>query len=228
MLVEHENESFRNNGFNYKIKKIENIIFKHVVVEKKDKVILRNLNFKVNLNDKVALIGRTGAGKTTVLNLMLFFDRISSGEILINDIDLYDINIKNLRSKISYFTQDSFLFNRTIKKNILLYLDYNNPIICQKYLEVLKICELDNLDDSKVVGNRGVFVSGGEKQRIALARCLMKDFDVLVLDEFGNSINENMGIEIYKNLIDFYKDKIIIAVSHRANIANLFQKKIQL
>jgi ATP-binding cassette subfamily B protein/subfamily B ATP-binding cassette protein MsbA len=69
---------------------------------------LKNLNFKVNLNDKVALIGRAGAGKTTVLNLMLFFDSISSGEILINDINLYDINIKNLMSKISCFTQDSF------------------------------------------------------------------------------------------------------------------------
>jgi ABC-type bacteriocin/lantibiotic exporter with double-glycine peptidase domain len=78
----------------------------------------------------------------------------------------------------------------------------------------------------KIVGNKGVFVSGGEKQGIALARSLMKNPEALLLDEFGNSIHENMEIEIYKNLISFYKDKTIIAASHRVNIANLFDKNL--
>jgi ABC-type bacteriocin/lantibiotic exporter with double-glycine peptidase domain len=217
-----------NNDVNNDIEKINSIVFQNVSVEKNSRIILKNLNLKINSNDKTVLIGNTGVGKTTILNLIVLFDNVSTGNILINDKDLYDINIRKFRSKISYFTQDSFLFNMTIKENILLNLDHNNLIVNKKYLEILKICKLDNLDDRKVVGNKGMFVSGGEKQRIALARCLMKNPEVLLLDEFGNSIHENMEIEIYKNLICFYKDKIIIAVSHRVNIANLFDKKIQL
>ncbi|MDR2616835.1 MAG: ABC transporter ATP-binding protein/permease [Endomicrobium sp.] len=228
LLRQGEDKSFKDNYPDYKIEKVKSIILKDVSVEKNNKIILRNLNFEVNLNDKVIITGHTGAGKTTILNLIVLFDRLSCGNILINGIDLYEINIKNLRSKISYFTQDSFLFNTTIKENILLDLDYNSSPVAQKYSEILKICSLETLNDNKVVGNKGIFVSGGEKQRISLARCLMKDFDVLLLDEFGNSIHEGMEIEIYKRLISFYKDKIIVAVSHRANIANLFEKKIQL
>ncbi|GHT05447.1 ABC transporter [Endomicrobiia bacterium] len=216
-----------NNDVNNDVKKINSIVFQNVSVEKNSRVILKNLNLKINSKDKTVLIGNTGVGKTTILNLIVLFDNISAGNILINGEDLYGIDIKNFRSKISYFTQDSFLFNTTIKENILLNLDHNNLIVNQKYLEILKICKLDNLDDKRVVGNKGVFVSGGEKQRITLARCLMKNPEVLLLDEFGNSIHENMEIEIYKNLINFYKDKIIIAVSHRVSIANLFDKKIQ-
>jgi ABC-type bacteriocin/lantibiotic exporter with double-glycine peptidase domain len=160
--------------------------------------------------------------------LIVFFDKISDGKILINNIDLYNLDIKNVRSKISYFTQDSFLFNTTIRENILLNLDYNNTTVNQKYSEIVKMCKLENLDDTKIVGNKGIFVSGGEKQRIALARCLMKDFEVLLLDEFGNSIHESMEMEIYKNLVKFYTHKIIIAVSHRTSVANLFDKKVQL
>ncbi|MCA6070616.1 MAG: ABC transporter ATP-binding protein [Endomicrobium sp.] len=189
--------------------------------------VLKNFDLEIISNDKVALVGNTGAGKTTILNLMVLFDNISAGKILINNKNLYSIDIKNFRAKISYFTQDSFLFNTTIRENILLNLDCNS-LINQRYLEILKICKLENLNDKKVVGNKGISVSGGEKQRIALARCLMKNFEVLLLDEFGNSIHENMEMEIYRNLLNFYKDKIIIVVSHRANISNLFDKKIQL
>jgi ABC-type bacteriocin/lantibiotic exporter with double-glycine peptidase domain len=228
LLKKCEDKESTDNDANYKIEKVKNIVFKNVFVERNNKIILRNLNFEINLNDKVIITGHTGAGKTTILNLIVLFDSISSGNILINGINLYEINIKNLRSKISYFTQDSFLFNKTIRENILLDLDYNSSLITQKYLEVLKICFLDGLNEGKIVGNKGIFVSGGEKQRIALARCLMKDFDILLLDEFGNSIHEGMEIEIYKRLINFCKDKIIIAVSHRSNVANLFDKKIQL
>ncbi|MDR3071787.1 MAG: ABC transporter ATP-binding protein/permease [Endomicrobium sp.] len=228
LVKEDENKNYKyNNG---EIKEINSIIFQNVSLEKNNRIIFKNLNLDINLNDKLALIGKTGIGKTTILNLIVLFDRgISSGKILINGKNLYDIDIKGLRSKIAYFTQDSFLFNATVKENILLDLERtDNSMAEQKYLEVLKICRLENLDDKKVVGNKGIFVSGGEKQRIALARCLMKDFEILLLDEFGNSVHENMAIEICNDLLNFYKNKIIVAVSHRTSITNLFDKKIQL
>ncbi|MDR3275280.1 MAG: ABC transporter ATP-binding protein/permease [Endomicrobium sp.] len=229
LLRESENKNFKDSDIDSSIEKVNSIIFQNVSVEKNNKIILKNLNLEINSNDKIALIGNTGAGKTTILNLIVLFDRsVSAGKILINDKDLYNLNVKNLRSKISYFTQDSFLFNTTVKENILLNLDHNSSIVNQKYLEILKICKLEDLDDEKIVGNKGMFVSGGEKQRIALARCLMKEFEILLLDEFGSSVHENMGTEIYKSLINFYKNKIIVAVSHRAKIADLFEKKIQL
>ncbi|GHT70555.1 hypothetical protein AGMMS49950_05740 [Endomicrobiia bacterium] len=223
LLRESEKKDFKDNS----VKKINSIAFLNVSVEKDGRSILRNFDLEIISNDKIVLIGNTGVGKTTILNLIVLFDNISSGKILINNKDLYSIDIKNFRYKISYFTQDSFLFNTTIRENVLLNLDCNN-LVNQKYLEIKKICKLENLNDKKVVGNKGIFVSGGERQRIALARCLMKNFEVLLLDEFGNSVHENMEMEIYKNLLNFYKDKIIVAVSHRTNISNLFDKKIQL
>jgi ABC-type bacteriocin/lantibiotic exporter with double-glycine peptidase domain len=227
LLRECENKDFKEDNISSDIKKINSIVFQNVSVEKNGRNVLKNFDLEIISNDKVALVGNTGAGKTTILNLMVLFDNIFAGKILINNKDLYSIDIKNFRAKISYFTQDSFLFNTTIRENILLNLDCNS-LINQRYLEILKICKLENLNDKKVVGNKGISVSGGEKQRIALARCLMKNFEVLLLDEFGNSIHENMEMEIYRNLLNFYKDKIIIVVSHRANISNLFDKKIQL
>jgi subfamily B ATP-binding cassette protein MsbA len=228
LVRESENKNFINDVTFSELKKIKSIIFQNVSVKKNNKIIFENLNLEVDLNRNVALTGHTGAGKTTVLNLIVLFDKISAGKILINNIDLYNLDIKNVRSKISYFTQDSFLFNTTIRENILLNLDYNNAAVNQKYSEIVKICKLENFDDMKTVGNKGIFISGGEKQKIALARCLMKDFEVLLLDEFGRSVHESMEIEIYKNLIKFYTHKIIIAVSHRTSIVNLFDKKIQL
>jgi ATP-binding cassette subfamily B protein/ATP-binding cassette subfamily C protein len=103
---------------------------------------------KINSNNKIVLIGNTGIGKATILNLIILFDTMhpsaSAGSILINDKDLYDINVKNFRSKVSRFTQYSFLFSATIEENVL---------------EIFKICDPDNLDDKKVIENKSIFVS---------------------------------------------------------------------
>ncbi|MDM0258196.1 ATP-binding cassette domain-containing protein, partial [Clostridioides difficile] len=142
---------------------------------------------------------------------------INEGDILIDGVNIKDINLKSLRNNIDIVTQDQFVFDDTIKNNIVL----NNKISDKELDEILEVTCLDdfikNLDKGldEVVGEKGVKISGGQKQRISIARALVSNKKVLILDEATSALDNISQKEILNNLKEYIQDKIVIIIAHR-------------
>ena len=177
--------------------------------------LLQNINLNIQQGDKVAIVGATGQGKSTLLLLMTRLYDVSKGQILLNGINIDSIPIKQLRSMISYAGQESMLFNDTIFNNITL---WNEHIAPERVKEVVKMVGLDKfidvLDELKI-GDAGMCLSGGQRQCIALARAILKDSNILILDEALSSIDKHLKHEIANSLAPQLKDKTVIVVSHQ-------------
>lgn len=221
-------ENEKNNG--QICNSIENIELKDICIKFNNKIIFNNFNLKINSNDKVLIIGPSGSGKTTLLDLIVGFVKASSGNLLINQKSFYDYNIESLRNNISYFSQNTYLFEGTVLDNIILGNNHfsGNKKMLNKYKFIKNITKIENISDNTIIKNNGINFSGGERQRIGLARCLFKNFDLLLLDEFGNAIHEEMQIEIIKNILKYFSDKIIICISHNTALTKLFPKIIEI
>jgi len=191
------------------------IIFQNVSVEFDGQKIMEDINLTIHPGETIAFIGPTGSGKSTVANLILQFIEPSSGHILIGKDDLKDIDTKWLREKVGYVIQQPFLFSDTIINNIC----YGNENLTKEEVEKIKNASklnyVDNLEDKyeTIIGERGVGLSGGEKQRLSLARALAVKPELLILDDITSALDietEQMITQSIKNL-DNNCTKIIIA-----------------
>ena len=191
------------------------IEFKDVNITYNNKTILTNLNIKIKPNQTVAFIGPTGCGKSSIINLLLRFIDKSKGNILIDGIDIEKIDTKWLREKIGYVTQQPFLFSDTITNNI----KYGNINLSDEdMLYVAKKAHLTYIDKLEekyetIIGERGVGLSGGEKQRLSLARALAVKPELLILDDITSALDMETELLINESLkdINFPCTKIIIA-----------------
>ena len=200
---------------NYDIK-FENVSFSY----EKDKTVLKNISFKAKQGTSTALVGSSGSGKTTVTNLIARFWDCQSGIISIDGIDITKIYPEELLTNISMIFQDVYLVNDTIENNIKL----GKPDATHE--EVVKaakdaschefITELENSYDT-VVGEGGSTLSGGEKQRISIARALLKDTPIILLDEATASLDADNEHEIRKSLDKLIKNKTVITIAHKLN-----------
>lgn len=200
---------------NYDIK-FENVSFSY----EKDKPVLKNISFKAKQGTSTALVGSSGSGKTTVTNLIARFWDCQSGIIFIDGIDITKIYPEELLTNISMIFQDVYLVNDTIENNIKL----GKPDATHE--EVVKaakdaschefITELENSYDT-VVGEGGSTLSGGEKQRISIARALLKDTPIILLDEATASLDADNEHEIRKSLDKLIKNKTVITIAHKLN-----------
>jgi ATP-binding cassette subfamily B protein len=184
---------------------------------------LTNFNLKIPNGQKVGLVGRSGAGKTTALALLLRFYDIEKGEILLDNNNIKDVTQDSLREHISMVRQETSMFNRSARDNIL----YGNPNASEKELQsaINKaqakdfINDLQDLQNRKglnaFLGERGVKLSGGQRQRIALARAILKDAPVLVLDEATSALDSEAEESIQKALEELMVGKTVIAIAHR-------------
>ena len=192
----------------------ENINFEY----KKDKPVLKNISFEVPKGETIALVGNSGGGKTTIVNLLPRFYKLKKGAIKINGISINDIKLNDLREHIAIVFQDNFLFEGTIRDNILLgKLDATeaelHKAIKNSYLEDF-INSLENGLDTQI-GERGVLLSGGQKQRIGIARAFLKNAPILILDEATSAL-DNQAEHIVQQAIDnLMKDRTVFVIAHR-------------
>jgi len=210
------------------IQGINRVEFKNVTFSYGKKKALENINLTINKKDKVLITGPNGSGKSTMVKLILGLYKVKHGKILIDNQDIDIISLSSLRDKISFVSQNVFLFNDTIRNNIL----YSKPEATAE--EVEKAAELSGSSDfinkldekmDVIVGETGRMISGGEKQKISIARAILKDSDVVIFDE-ATSQQDAQSIERIEALVEKrFKDKICIIISHRS-IKNLKLTKI--
>ncbi len=180
--------------------------------------VLNKINLKINSGEKVAIIGPSGAGKTTIVRLLLRFYDLTSGKIFIDGQDIRSVTLESLRENISFVPQDPLLFHRTIKENI----KYGKP--SAKDAEIFEASRQAHCDEfienfpnkyETYVGERGVKLSGGERQRIAVARAILKNSPILVLDEATSSLDSHSESLIQSAMDVLMKNKTVIVIAHR-------------
>jgi len=193
------------------------IEFKGVFFKYEDKMVLRNINLKINKNEVLAVVGQSGVGKTTLANLIPRFYDVTDGSIEVEGIDIRDVTISSLRKNIALVTQDVILFNDTIKNNIA----YGVPQDPKRIEEAAAmayahdfIVRLPKGYDTNI-GEKGIRLSGGEKQRIAVARAFYKNAPILILDEATSSLDVASEVEVQKAVDNLMKGRTTIIIAHR-------------
>lgn len=199
--------------------KIGEVEFRNIDFEYNDKrKIFKNFSLAVPKNKKVALVGHSGCGKSTLIKLLYRLYDVQEGEILVDGQNIKDMKQNSLRSEMSIVPQECILFDDTIYNNIL----FSNPNASRKQvLDAIKFSQLDKLirnlpkKENTIVGERGVKLSGGEKQRVSIARAILADKRILVLDEATSSLDSETEYEIQKDLAKLMKGRTSIIIAHR-------------
>lgn len=200
--------------------KFKNVNFSYV----EGKQVLNNVTFSINKGEKVALVGETGAGKTTIINLILGFYKINSGNILFDGKNIDDISLESIRKNVSFIQQTPYIFNDTIKRNIII--NENNSISDDKIIDILK--QVGLYDKVKSFEN-GIYeevkdniFSKGEKQLLAFARAIAKETSIYVFDEPTSNIDYESEIQLKQVIDNLSKDSTVIIIAHRpATIENV-------
>jgi len=194
------------------------ITYKNVSFAYGKDLILKNVNLVINRGEQLALVGESGSGKSTIVNLLERFFDATSGEILIDGVNILDINLQDLRKNIALVNQDVFLFSDSIERNIQAG-DFTRDI-----KDVPDMAKMANANDfiqrmpqnyKSMVGDRGNLLSGGEKQRISIARALFKNAPILILDEATSALDTASEIEVQKGLDHLMEGRTALIIAHR-------------
>ncbi len=194
--------------------KYKNICFEY----QKKHPVLSKINLDIKVGETVAFVGNSGGGKTTMVNLLPRFYEAKSGKILIDGIDITKLELDSLRDKIAIVFQDNFLFDGTIRDNIIL--GNANATQDQIDLAVRSACldefvaSLDKGLDTKI-GERGVLLSGGQKQRVAIARAFLKNAPIVILDEATSALDNKSEAVVQRAINNLMKDRTVLVIAHR-------------
>ncbi len=185
---------------------------------------IKNFSLQINKGEKVAIIGRTGSGKSTIAQLLLHMYNPQKGLITYDGIPINKIDINTLREQISYVPQDVFLFSETVSNNISFGLENASQekiITAARQASVHTEIEKFQHNYKTIIGERGVTLSGGQKQRISIARALIKDPEIVIFDDCLSAVDARTEKEIIENLYNYLKDKTALIITHR--IFSLFK-----
>ena len=213
--TKYEKEYYGNKRVNELYGKIE---FKDVHFKYDKDEVLKGINFTIDPKDTVAVVGKSGSGKSTIINLLSKIYEVTSGEILIDGYNVNDLDKYSLRNNIAVISQKPYLFNMTIKENLLLV----NPEVSQQQIEnVCKICELHDYimtlpkKYNTLVGEGGVTLSGGECQRVAIARALLRKTNIILFDEATSALDNETQTNIQKAINNISSEYTMLIVAHR-------------
>lgn len=192
--------------------------------------ILKSIKIEFKAKEKILLLGNSGSGKSTLLKILYKYYDVSRGMVLVNGIDINDFSISDIRDDIIYVSQNETLYTGSIKDNILL----NRDIDYKDFLDMCCYLEVDNIIKDNLLGydflleENGANISGGERQRIILARALFKKGNVILIDEGLSQMDIDLERRVLKRIFSIFKDKMIIVVSHRFNNMDLYDKVFKL
>jgi len=198
-----------------------NITLKNINFAYSNKKVLNKLNLKINKGDKIGLIGKTGSGKSTLVDIIAGLIILDSGKILIDE---KNINFKNYswENNIGYVSQKAFILDDTLRNNINIYQSSKKSILIdKKILNILQLVEMDDyLKDIKnnldiQIGENGIKLSGGQKQRLSIARALYQNPDLLIFDEAFSALDVNTEKKIIKNILNSFKSTTVVNISHK-------------
>ena len=202
---------------------VDSIFLKEISLIKDDKEILKDINLDIQKGSRVALVGSSGSGKTSLISILSGFNKQSSGEILINN-EATSLNSNSWTSKISYISQFPYIFPDTIKNNILF---YEKDIVSDERLkEVCKLVGLDKFIEElpngydTFIGEAGNELSGGQAQRIAIARALISNREIIILDEPTSHLDIETEFEIKEKLLQLFEGRTVIIATHRLHWLN--------
>lgn len=205
-------------GLKYSID-FENVYFEY----EQDVPVLKNFNLHVNKGETIALVGNSGGGKSTIVNLLPRFYDIKSGSIKFDKKDIKDLDIESLRDNISFVFQDNFLFSGTIKENIIM----GKPDAKEDEIQtVIKMAHLDEFLSTlengidTYVGERGASLSGGQRQRVAIARAMIKNAPIVILDEATSALDNESEAIVQKALDNLMQNKTVFVIAHRLSTIN--------
>lgn len=221
-LLEETPEKINSEQNSSAIQKINgNVTFKNVAFSypsRKEMKVLKDVSFTANFGQKIAIVGPSGVGKSTIASLLLRFYDIEAGEILIDGKNIYDFDLENLRGNMSIVPQDVILFGGTIKENIA----YGKPdasdeeiILASKQANAFNFIESFPEKFETIVGERGIKLSGGQRQRIAIARALLKNPSILILDEATSSLDSESEKLVQEALEILMQGRTSIIIAHR-------------
>ena len=185
---------------------------------KTNNMILNGINFRVNKGETVAFVGKSGAGKSTIINLIPRFYDVSNGGIFINGIDIRNLDLEHLRSQIAIVTQENILFDASFYENIA----YGNE--SATYDDVIRASKAAFADEfiiktpnkyDTIIGENGVRISGGQRQRISIARAMLKNAPILLLDEATSSLDTGSEQAVQQALDELIKNRTTLIVAHR-------------
>ena len=229
-----------NNILNYKYEKLDtltnlnltgDITFKNLEFSYNNvSNIINNISLSIKDRDKVLILGPSGSGKSTLLKLLYKYYDVKRDKIYLNNYDINDYSLKDIRENITYISQSELLYNDTIRNNIIL----DRDVTEKEFLEVCQMTYVNEIIKDNLLSydytleENGANLSGGQRQRIILARSLLKKSKIILIDEGLNEIDINLERKILKNIFTHFKDKTIIIISHRLDNMDLYNRVLNI
>jgi subfamily B ATP-binding cassette protein MsbA len=192
--------------------------FQEVTFKYGEEAVLKDISLHVKVGEVIALVGMSGAGKTSLVNLLPRFYDVEKGQILIDGCDIRKVTVKSLRNQIALVTQQTILFNDTVRNNIAY-----GSLNCSDQ-EIMEAAQAANAHDfiqklpegyETIIGEQGVKLSGGERQRLSIARALLKNAPILILDEATSSLDSDSETEVQNALERLMKGRTVFVIAHR-------------
>ena len=218
----------------YDKKKLEvkgNITIKNLSYSYNNKYdVFNNISFYIKERDRVLILGSSGSGKSTIMKLLYKYYEVERDKIYINNYDINDYSMSDIRKNITYISQNEVLFTSSIRDNIIM----DRSISEEEFLKVCKLTYVDDIVKNNILGydyvleENGINLSGGQRQRIILARSLLKNSNIVMIDEGLNEIDIKLERKILTNIFNEYKEKTFIIISHRKDNMDLYNRLIKI